>query len=66
MIGDTLDSVSFTLIGDDAELTWAFTQTLASRFGWFPVQTAKVVQGMHKVASVAELEQKEGHDKLGA
>ena len=62
---DTLDGVSFTLVGNDAELNWAFAQALAARIGWFPVQTSKVMQGMHKVASMEELEQRDGIEKLG-
>ncbi|KAJ9526790.1 hypothetical protein QJQ45_017462, partial [Haematococcus lacustris] len=46
---DTLNSVSFTIVGDDTDLNWAVAQGLSKRIGWFAVSTASILAGMHKV-----------------
>jgi hypothetical protein len=62
---DVLANISITIIGDDTELNWEVCKALSKRIGWFPSSTAKVLQGLHKVSSVAELEQKLGAEGLG-
>jgi hypothetical protein len=62
---DILANISITIIGDDTELNWEVCKALSKRIGWFPTSTAKVLQGLHKVSSVAELEQKLGAEGLG-
>eukprot|EP00798_Chlamydomonas_sp_ICE-L_P032142 gene32142-16667_t len=58
---DSLDGVSFTVVGDDTALNLAFAEALGDKLGWLPVQSSKVVCGMNKVKTPEELPK----EKLG-
>lgn len=42
LLAETLNGISFTLVGDDYELTSAVAKNLGQRLGWFSVDTTKV------------------------
>lgn len=52
---DSLQSVSFTVVGDDDELIVAFAEALADKIGWLPVTSSKVVCGMNEVKKPDEM-----------
>jgi len=54
---DTLGSVPFTVMSDDADLSWALAQQMSKRLGWFPVSTAKILSGLHKTGGSGPAEQ---------
>lgn len=64
-VSEALCSVPITIIGDDTDLNWAVCRALSKRIGWFPCSTAKVLCGMHKVASIEELVARDGAEAVG-